>query len=185
MGLLKGHKILLCSLFFFFCSGAALAVPIGYTDYNAFMADLPGSATTLDFDSLAYGTIIADGGTVDGISFDYPVLAGYGVSMMITSDLELGTDDGGMFLGGDGFELSFAAASAVGMHFISGDDMFDDDITLSAGGDSIGLIASDGVSLGGDDWYAYSLGIIDVDLSNAFTTASITSFTDDFGPYFL
>ena len=84
MGLLKGHKILLCSLFFFLCSGAALAAPMGYSDYDAFMADLPGPATTLDFDSLADGTIIADGDTVDGITFDYPVLAGYGVSMMIT-----------------------------------------------------------------------------------------------------
>ena len=54
---------------------------MAYTDNTAFMADLPGPATTLDFDSLAVGTTIANGDTVGGITFNYDF---GGVQMLVT-----------------------------------------------------------------------------------------------------
>lgn len=193
--LLKRFTIILCTaatVMLVWSSVPAFAITGGYTDYAQFLGDLPGPASVLDFDGMAYGDIIADGDTVAGITFSYDF---GGVQMMVTDDLYwpttsspnlLGTDDGDMLQDGDDFDLSFAPASAIGMYFITADTMYDGDITLTAGGGSVGLVASDGTYLGSDvngyDWYAYFLGIIDVDPMNAFTDASITTIG---GGYFL
>ncbi len=60
---------------------ASRASPITYTDSAAFLAALPGPATTVDFDSLASGTLIPSGGSVDGITFSYDF---GGVQMAVT-----------------------------------------------------------------------------------------------------
>lgn len=166
----------------------ALAILKGYTDHTSFMSDLPTSESVLDFDDMTYGDIIASGDTVGGITFAYDFS---GVQMMVTDDAGgvypttsspnlLGTDDADMFQDGDDFDLSFAPASAIGMYFITADQMADDDITLTAGGGSIDLLVSSGVDLG-DDWYAYFLGIIDVETT--FTTASITTIGEGYFLY--
>ncbi|MES9905668.1 MAG: hypothetical protein ABW168_23710 [Sedimenticola sp.] len=153
-------------------SNVSHSAPVAYTDRAAFLAALPGPSNTLDFNSLTTGTLIGDSSTVDGITFNYSVLAGYGVSMQVTGDKELGTNDGGVFQDGDYFDLTFAASNAVGMDFISSDGMLDGDIILTAGGASVGLLVTDATDLGGN-WYAYFLGIVDD--ASPFTTAGITT----------
>jgi hypothetical protein len=174
--------IALTSLLF---STSGSAVTATYTDQASFLAALPGPASTLDFDSLAAGTTIADGDTVDGITFNYNF---GGVQMQVTdvfattsSPNFLGTDDADVFQDGDDFNLSFAAVNAIGMFFISADEMFDDDITLSAGGTSVGLSVADAGPDVGDGGIPYFLGIIDD--TNPFTTASITTIGGGFFLY--
>ena len=91
----------------------------------------------------------------------------------------LGTTDADIFQDGDDFALSFAPASAIGMYFITADPMFDDDIILTAGGESVGLLSSAGQTLP-DGSEAFFMGIIDNE--NALTTADITTIG---GGYFL
>ena len=93
----------------------------------------------------------------------------------------LGTDDAGVFQDGDDFDLSFVPVNAIGMFFITADEMFDDDITLSAAGTSVGLSVADAGSDVGDGGIPYFLGIIDD--TNPFTTASITTIGGGFFLY--
>lgn len=155
-------------------SSMAHAGLMTYTNLASFLADLPGTANVLNFDSEAAGTLIGSGGTLQGITFNYDF---GGVQMMIADGDDttsmpnfLGTDDGGLFQDGDEFDLGFGLVNAIGMVFISSDLLFDGDITLTAGGATASLIAADGVDVGGDNT-AYFLGIIDD--SATFTTASI------------
>ena len=160
------------------------AAPVTYTDQASFLAALPGSAATLDFDSLAAGTTIASGDKVEGITFNY----NFGGVEMYVSDAYLttsspnflGTDDADVLQDGDDFDLSFSPVNAIGMFFITADEMFDNDIVLSAGGASVGLSIGDAGTDLGDGGIPYFLGIIDT--ANAFTTASITTIG---GGYFL
>ena len=183
----------LCAAAVVFASSISNAALVTYTDQAAFMAALPGPASTLDFDSLASGTTIANGGTVDGITFNYNF---GGVSMVVTDGNQfggggpfdttsgsnfLGTDDSDIFLDGDDFDLSFAPVNAIGMFFITADVMFDDDITLTGGGASVGLSAADAGADLGDGGIPYFLGIIDD--TNPFTTANITTIGGGFFLY--
>ena len=167
-------------------SGSAYAVPVGYTDHTNFINDLPMPANVLNFEVKNYGDPIASGDTVGNITFTYDF---GGTEMMVTDDdggtypttsppNYLGTNDFDIFQDGDFFDLSFAAASAIGMYFITeGDtngDMFDDDIELTVGSFTVGLLASSGVDIGADR-YAYFLGIVDDDPLASFTSASITT----------
>jgi hypothetical protein len=167
---------------------SANAVLMTFTDQAAFMAALPGSANTLDFDGLTggnstdFGTIIADGDTVDGITFNYDF---GGVQMEVRNDFlttspdnYLGTTDGGVLLDGDEFSLSFAPVNAIGMSFITADTMLDGDITLSAGGDSVSLVAADAGADLGDGGIPFFLGLIDT--TNTFTSADIFNIGGEF-----
>lgn len=171
------------SMAFFFIRGAVFAAPVAYNDYSSFMADLPGPANILDFDDLAYGDPIADGQTLGGITFSYEF---GGVTMMVVDDLYapttsspnlLGANDGEVFLDGDNFTISFSPVRAVGMYFLSPDEMYDDDIVLSAGGGAASLNANMALFLGVDadnlPWHAYFLGIIDPDAS--FVSADVAT----------
>ena len=183
------RSLLVLSVLVSFWTTSVQAAPMGYTDQASFLAALPGPASVLNFDSMGAEAIIADGDTVEGITFTYDF---DGVQMMVSNlwdttspDNFLGTDDADIFQGGDGFELAFAPSNAIGMYFISADSpdeqILDGDITLMAGGLSVGLDVSV-YDILADGSYAFFLGIIDDD--NFFTTASITSFTDEYGPYF-
>lgn len=176
------------ALFSFGAGSAVLATPIAYTDRAAFdaaVAALPNVTTdTLDFDALSAGTLIADGDTVGGITFSYPVLAGFGVTMQVRNDFDttssanfLGTDDGGVFQDGDDFDLGFAAVNAIGMFFITADIMFDDDIFVSAGGETTNLLAGDVQQTLPDGGNVFFLGIVD-DMAT-FTGATVE--TSQFG----
>lgn len=189
------RSLLALSVLVFFCATSLQAAPMGYTDQASFLAALSSPTRVLDFDSMTYGDSIADGDTVEGITFNYDL---GGVQLMVTDDFGgsypttsspnlLGTDDGDMFQDGDNFELAFAPSFAIGMYFITADEMVDDDITLTAGGVSVGLDVGAAEFLGTDDflneWYAYFLGIVDD--TNAFNMASIVADGGPGGPYFL
>lgn len=164
------------------CGRTTFATPVSYTDSTNFMNDLPSTASVLNFDVLTGGDIINDGDTLDGITFAYNF---DGVKMMVSNfedttspDNFLGTNDGDIFQGGDNFSLSFASSNAIGMYFITTDELEDVDITLAAGGGSVGLDATAYSTLS-DGSYVFFLGIIDS--VNTFTTASVTTS----GPFFL
>ncbi|HUG91425.1 MAG TPA: PEP-CTERM sorting domain-containing protein [Planctomycetaceae bacterium] len=172
-------------------SGAASAGLITFTDKAAFQAALPTAANTLTFDSLAAGTLIGNGDTVEGITFNYDELAGFGVSLQVLDDFPttsppnyLGTDDGGVFQDGDSFDLGFVVPSfAIGLTLISADVLFDDDFTLTAGGGSVGLDASAVQQTFADGSQAFFLGIIDDE--NPFSSASLVADGGPGGPFFL
>ena len=170
---------------------AGRATTTTYTDSTAFGLALPGPSITLDFDSLPTG-VIADGGTVGGITFNYsfgppppsaPQLAitdgaafgGGGPFDTTSSPNFLGTTDGDVLLDGDNFDLSFAAANALGMFFITspGDPMFDGDILLSAGALTASLEAAAVEETLTDGGVVYFLGLIDTTAS--FTSASVST----------
>ena len=160
----------------------AHATPATFTDFAAFSGSLPTPAKTLDFDSLTAGGIITSGDTVDGITFNYDF---GGVQMQVSDVFDttsppnfLGTDDGDLFLDGDNFDLSFGSSFAIGMFFITADELFDDDIQLLAGGVTASLIASDVQSTLPDGSDVYFLGVVD-DMT-AFTTASVTTIGGEF-----
>ena len=63
----KSHLLnALCAAAVVFASSTSNATLITYTDQAAFMAALPGPASTLDFDSVAAGTLIPSGNAAGG-----------------------------------------------------------------------------------------------------------------------
>ena len=187
------RRWVLAVITFFILSSTAAALPMGYTDADLFMANLSGfNVSVLDFDGMDMdaGDDIKNGDDLDGITFSYDDLAGYGVSLSIFDEYDtvspdnyLGTDDGGMFQGGEGFDILCGPVHAVGMYFISADPLLSGDITLSTGGLSVDLDETDIYQTLDDGSVVFFLGIIDPDA--AFTSAGVTSFTDENGPYFL
>jgi len=151
-----------------------------YTDSTAFYTAISGySTSTLNFDSATAGDLISDGDTLGGITFDYSSLALDGVSMQIrddypayTGDKYLGTDDGGTFLGGDGFSLSFGASNAIGLFFLSGDELYDSDISFTVGTTAVFLSSSFESELS-DGSYVHFLGLVDD--SDTFSDATVSS----------
>lgn len=161
-------------------SGRGEASIVGYTNYSSFLANLPGAANTLDFESQGDGDLIASGDTVGGITFTYDF---GGVSLQVRDDYDttspdnfLGTDDAVDLQDGDEFSLAFSANNAIGMFFITADEMFDDDITLTSGGLIQGLVAGDIEDTLGDGGQVFFIGIID-DM-NSFTSADVGYFPD-------
>lgn len=163
-------------------AGTAQAVPMAFFDRGAF-----DTATALlaqseeNFDGATAGDLIADGGSLGGFTFNYPTLAGFGVSMEVRADFlttsganYLGTDDAGVFQDGDDFNLTFAAANAIGMYFISADPIVDGDISITVGAFTADLDVDDlSVFDVGDGGLAYFLGIVDT--MATFTSADIAT----------
>jgi hypothetical protein len=160
---------------------ATNAAPVVFSDSVSFNTAISGyTKSTLDFDSSISGSLIVDGVTaLSGVTFNYPILASFGVSMQIRDDFSaysganyLGTNDGGAFLGGDIFNLSFAYASAVGMFFLTGDQLLDGDISLTVGTTVASLSSTYETTLS-DGSFVYFLGIIDRE--NQFNSAEVSS----------
>jgi hypothetical protein len=157
------------------------AALVGYTSKADFLAALPGTATTLNFESQTAGDLIASGDTIGGITFTYDF---GGVSMMVSDvfdttspDNFLGTNDADVFQGIDEFDMAFAPSAAIGLSLISADvintDLFDDDIVLTVGSASIELDVSEIQQALGDGGNVFFLGLIDD--SGTFTSASVTT----------
>lgn len=164
----------------------ANAALVTYTNQAAFMAALPGTVTTLDFESVTAPFIINSGDTLDGITFNYNFGPGQPVDMQVSSSLDtdyattsgtnfLGTDDADIFLDDDDFSMDFSAVNAIGLYIITAETpnftLYDDDIQLTAGSgtafldvDALQFTLSDGSRV-------YFLGLIDT--SGNFTTASL------------
>jgi hypothetical protein len=178
-----------CACVMIYSSSASNAALIAYTDQSNFMAALTGTSITLDFDSLATPTIINSGDTIGGITFAYNFS---GTDMVVTDGNQfggggpynttsgsnfLGTDDADIFQDDDDFALSFGAANAIGMYFITaeepGTSIFDDDIQLTAGSATALLDVDDLQLTLGDGALVFFLGLIDT--TGTFNSASITS----------
>lgn len=181
------------------------ASPVAYTDQAAFLANLPGVPSTQNFDGLSFGTV-ANGASAGGFTFTYGTelanSANPPISITVTDGDQsggggpfdttsgsnfLGTDSSDLFASGDDFDLSFSATNAIGMFFIAAEEidvtLFDDDIMLTAGGETASLLTTavqqtlpDGVS------NVFFLGIIDV--MTTFSTASINSFCNPCQSFF-
>ncbi len=160
----------------------AHAVPTAYTDRTAFdtgVAALPAGTvvSTLNFDSLAAGTLIASGSGAGGITFTYGfggVSLNVGAGYSTTSGANfLGTDDGDILQDGDDFNLFFAPKHAIGMYFISADTLFDGDITLAGGGGSASLLVADLQQTLSDGSSVFFLGLVDA--AATFTSADVTT----------
>ncbi|MGI9329175.1 MAG: dockerin type I repeat-containing protein [Gammaproteobacteria bacterium] len=152
-----------------FLANTAAAAPTTYTQQASFIAALPGTANTLNFDSGAPGAAIPSGAAFNGITFVYDFggvalkvgsqnTAGYATS---SSPNFLGTDDADILQDGDGIVMSFSPVNAFGLYVISNDEIFDNDITLSAGGTSVSVAAADVQATLSDGSKVYFLGISD------------------------
>lgn len=159
-----------------------------FTDLASFTAAISGatSGSAVNFDAATAGDLIADGGSLDGITFSSPSVTGAGFSLEVRNDFNttspdnyLGTNDGGVLQDGDDLNLGFGASNAIGLFFITADvtQLIGDDVQLSAGGMTVGLdLAQAAVDLA-DGGFAYFLGIVDA--GGSFSSASVTTSHDD------
>jgi len=170
-------------------TGIAHAAIITYTDQVTFLTALPGSASTLDFDSVAAGTLIPSGSAVGGITFSYD----FGTTSMAVTDGNqfggggpfsttsgsnfLGTDGSDLLLDDDDFSMSFASSNAIGLFLITaetpGFSIFDNDIQLTVGSTTALLDVSNVQQTLSDGSLVFFLGLIDD--SASFTTASLST----------
>ncbi len=159
----------------------ALAAPSIYTQHANFIAELPGDGVSLSFDTLPANTLIPSGVWLNGITFHYDFggvmlkvgsenTAGYSTT---SSSNFLGTNDADILQDGDSISLSFAPVNAIGLYIISNDELLDNDVTLSAGGTSVNLVAANSQDTLADGSSVYFLGISDP--LTSFTTASLTT----------
>ncbi len=188
MKFLARRNLFIFTILLFLCSSQVHAAPIAYTDYNAFMDALPGTASVLDFDNSYYG-IINSGDTLDGITFSYN---SYNNIKMHTSVLSyaytspfssLGTTDSYnnyMFSSDWYFSLSFEPVNAIGMYFISPDDLYHYDLGIRVNNhiQSGAWLDKDASTKTMFGYNAYFLGIIDD--QNTFTQADISSLFGNF-----
>ena len=159
----------------------AYALPFSFTDRTAFDIAVSGlSVSTEDFEGVPDGTLITDGGSIGDITFSFPTLAGFGVDMLVTSAFPapsglntLGTNDADVFQDSDDFDITFAAANAVGLFVISVDPLIDGDFELSAGGATVSLATADLFDTLSDGSAVYFLGIVDT--AATFSLASLTT----------
>jgi hypothetical protein len=178
-------QVALCAILALVGSVANAAL-VTYTNQATFIAALPGTATTLDFESVTAPFIINSGDTLDGITFTYNFGPGKPVDMQVSSSTDtgyattsgtnfLGTTDADIFLDDDDFTMDFAAASAIGLYIITAETpnftLFDDDIQLTAGGGKALLDVDALQSTLSDGSLVYFLGLIDT--GGSFATASL------------
>jgi len=174
--------------------GPARAAVTTYTDSVAFGAAVAGSSglATLDFESVAAGTTIPNGGSAGGIIFNQAI----GFDLLVDStpvsgltttsgDNYLGVDDGVQFqfLGGDSFTMDFGATiQAVGL-FVIGAPFANlpGDFTLATNtGGSVSNAGTPESQTAPPEGDVYFLGIVD---TGGFQTATLSSFLDPFADY--
>ena len=160
-------------------SSTSYAATTTYSDQASFFAALPGPSSTLTFDSTANGAIVSSGDSLEGITFFYNI-GQPPIDMMVTNDFlttsgsnYLGLDDPGnynLFIAGDTFSMTFDnPTNALGMYFVSGDPLFDNDIELVTDIGSAFTSSVVDISLA-DGGIAYYVGLIS---DTAFSSASI------------
>ncbi|HUJ42971.1 MAG TPA: hypothetical protein VLW52_05115 [Opitutaceae bacterium] len=179
----------------------ALCVPLchaalmGYTNQSDFLTAISSGYSAphvTNFESVAGGTIIPSGTTVEGTTFTYSLgtdANGNPVQMQVgpatdfsfdttSSPNYLGTTADGGFLSGDQFTMTFAQpVLAVGLFVISGGSNLDGDYTLSITQGSVGSSALTDSTFGtlGDGGNVYFLGLVESDPSKTFTSAAFSS----------
>lgn len=149
----------------------AHAAVVGYTDKADFELAISGyPADTLDFDTLSDLDLVPAGSSLQGMTFNYDF---GGVSMMVvesavvglattSSPNHLGTNDGDVFQDGDNFSISFAdTVNAFGLSMMTADQMFDGDVSLTANGSRVDLVAADVQQTLSDGANVFFLGLFD------------------------
>jgi hypothetical protein len=154
------------------------------TDFGAAIAGLPSS--TLDFESSAPGTLLPDGSTSNGITFNYTI---FGLNLTVVNNLpatsgtrSLGLDDptnDNLFLAGDVFTMSFAPSRAIGLYVITSNE----NRPIVAG--DILLVTPLGTALNGASpwstlpggYNVFFLGVV-ADLAEASFTSATLDFDD-------
>ncbi len=172
------------------CQSVSAAL-VTYTTASEFFGavDNAGFVTVaVDFDGEPDDTEILSGSLFGGITFvdastpAYPLLirdgSGLIPPMQAISGLNfLGSDVLGLFSDSLALELAFEApVNAFGFWVLSPDPLFEGDVVLSLGSDSVGLVQSanaDDDLLSGGSTYGYFLGLSD--FSQPFSSVSITS----------
>lgn len=140
-----------------------------FTDVDAYLTAISSgfeAETVEGFDDVTAPQTIADGGSFGDLTFD---LSSLGVDLTVldvTDDTASNANAlgaaGDTFLGGDGFSMSLAdPVRAFGLFIITADNLADDDVSLSAGGETAQLAAADAIT--------------DPTLSNEYDFASGTS----------
>jgi hypothetical protein len=181
----KSHLLGVCCAYALAClASTANAATTTYFSQADFFSALGAAPTiTHNFDTEAAGSTIADGGTLDGATYNYSLSGSPTPSILIDDFFDttsasnyLGTDDGsGAFVGGDAFTITFdQTMHAIGLYVISADLIFNDDFTITTNsGQSVSNIAlSDVTLLDGD---AYFLGLIEDDFSLGFDSITLSS----------
>jgi hypothetical protein len=175
------------------CVGAPAALADGFTDRSAFeaaVAALDGVEAIESFDSLPADSVLADGASTARVTFFYD----FGeVNMQVlevsatpsefsTTSLPhyLGTDDGGIFQGGDAFDVGLGpGVRAVGLSITSIDVLMAGDVRLSTAETTIELDPAQVQSVLADGASEYFLGIVE---DSPFTEIRLTS---EAGGFFL
>lgn len=172
-----------------FAFATALALPASapgavtaYTERAAFDAAVAGhqDVRVLDFESVAAGTTIASGATLEGVTFAYAIDA---LQLLVTDafaavsgtrSLGLTADDA--FLAGDAFAVAFdRSVLAVGIHAIGAPgELLAGDLELRLpGGASVANGAEPDLVLA--DGEAFFLGLVESDPDAGFASAELRS----------
>jgi len=182
-GTLMSRYLLVC-LCVLFLTPTANAAFTSYTDSAAFLAALGGApATTLDFDGVPSGSVIPNGGSFDGVrfdfsdpSFDLAVLTGLDTT---SPPNFLGVDDGtpgGSFLPEDVVTLVFPTpVFAVGASFLTPAGILDGvlRVVTPSGTTHSGLAPSAIFPSGDEEWF---VGLIaDTPFGRADLTSSFSA----------
>lgn len=167
---------------------SANAATTFYDSQANYLNALGGTAiTTYDFDTLAAGTLIANGDTLNDATFSYSLGPSGNLSILVDNSFVttspnnyLGTDDGsGAFVSGDRFTITFdQTMRAVGLYVISADQIFAGDFTITTNsGQSVSNATTPDIALIDGD--AFFIGLIEDDFSLGFN--SITLSSQDYG----
>lgn len=161
-------------------SVAADAEVTTYTDRDAFEAAVAAlePRASLDFDTLAGGTLISSGTTVGDFTFSYAIA---GADLVVVNAFpttsganSLGaTGEDQALLASDVFDLEFPAATAIGLYVISV-DMLAGDVELATPAGAVAIATPEQVL--GDGADVFFVGLVESEPSGAFTTAQVKSF---------
>ncbi len=147
-----------------------------YTDQSSFSAAAPGGLSTLNFDSVAAGTLIPDGGSLAGISFGYSIgseqLKVTGLYPAPSGTNSLGSTDADILQDGDNLDFSFAPTNAFGLLIITRDPLQAADLNLTADGATAVLNPAAVQTTLSDGANVYFLGVVS---SSTFSSASLTT----------
>lgn len=151
-----------------------------YTDRDSFEAAVAAlePRASLDFDTLAGGTLIPSGTTVGDFTFSYAIA---GADLVVVDAFattsganSLGaTGEDQALLASDAFDLEFPAATAIGLYVI-GVDMLAGDVELATPAGAVAIATPEQVL--GDGADVFFVGLVESEPSGAFTTAQVESF---------
>jgi hypothetical protein len=179
------HGLILTFLIILFTGAPLNAAFVPYSSHADFFADISAlglaAPQTLNFDSLAAGTTIPGGGTVEGVTFTYAldgfdILVDSGFSTTSGSNY-IGVDDGsGAFLFGDRFTMTFdQPVHAVGLYVIAepATALAGDFVLIAGAGSGFALNAAVPAQFL-TDGDAYFLGLIQNDTNPGFSKATLS-----------